>query len=282
MSIEMARYFFYRVMMKKYIFMAAAALVLAAPAVAQDGVYRHPQLTAYEEAGGTVEYLGHAYGLDGWLMMQDEESTPRTVYTTPYGGLVTGVLFGPRGEVETKKQMEALKSRVEGSQAAAPGAEKSFSQKAEQFYAAVEKSAFVRVGDVNAPYIYIIVNVNCADCKSYWTSLKPHVESGKLQVRIVPFGRSPANRDGGAALLSVDDPAAAWDKYIAGDTAALAKSLATAAAADDIASNSKLLQDFKLKGNPPYTVYKHLATGKVMSVTGQPQNLMLLMADLIR
>ena len=102
---------------------AFACLIMAAVPAFSAEVPNHPELQKFVKDGGRIDFLGNAYGLDGWMLTKDEME-PRTVYTTPEGGVVMGVLIGPDGTVETTNQMAALKDRLQGGQAAVPGADK--------------------------------------------------------------------------------------------------------------------------------------------------------------
>lgn len=289
---------------RKAVFMLGAATMLtamlaSAPVVAQkantaatppaaggsglpDGG-RHPEIEKFKREGGEVEYIGHAYGLDGWLLTR-KDIAPRTAYTTDRGGLVIGSLVDPDGQVVTMTQLQALKAKMEGSQAAQPGAEdpRSGASKAEHFYATLEKrSAWVQSGPDDAPYLYMLMNVNCDHCKAYWKELEPVVKQGKLQVRFVPYGAAPANREGGAAMMSSADPGAAWSEYIAGKPDALAKSKIVDGALSAIDANTRMVKEYKV-GGPPFTMYRRLDDGKLMVIAGVPTNMMLLRSELTR
>ncbi|MDP2205442.1 MAG: hypothetical protein Q8K65_03980 [Alphaproteobacteria bacterium] len=276
----------------------AAALCLPLPAAAQKaptaqapvpaaGVpqneLRHPELEKFKTDGGEVEFIGHAYGLDGWLLTR-KDMPPRTAYTTAEGGLVLGQLVNRDGAVETMSQLHALKAKMEGSQDALPGAEepKSTASKSERFYAMLERrAAWVQAGKEDAPYLYMMMNVNCDHCKEYWKALEPSVKEGKLQVRLVPFGAQPANRDGGAALLSSADPGVAWSEYIGGNTEALGTSKIVDGALAAIAANSKMLSEFNVP-QAPFTIYRRPDDGKLTVIQGKPGNMLLLQAELAK
>ncbi len=254
------------------------------PATAAPGnELRHPELEKFKSEGGDVEFIGHAYGLDGWLLTR-KDIPPRTAYTTPQGGLVLGNLVNPQGEVETMSQLHALKAKMEGSQEAIPGAEEPSSNvsKSERFYATVEKkAAWVQAGKQDAPYLYMFMNVNCDHCKEYWKALEPAVKAGRLQVRLVPFGQAQANREGGAALLSSADPGAAWSDYIAGKQNALAKEKAVDGSLAAIDANTRMVKTFGL-AKTPFTIYRRPDDGKLTVIAGKPSNMMLLESELAR
>ncbi len=264
------------------------AVVLSAQlAVAQDtgaGAVenlRHLQLQKFESEGGKVEYLGNAYGLDGWLLVK-EGMPPQAAYTTRQGGLVMGPLVDPEGIVITQNQLAAWRAKAEGrSQAALPGAAESQARNAETFYGQVEQANWIKAGSDDAPYIYMFMNVTCDHCQNYWKDLQDQVKTGKLQVRLVPFGVQDENKTTGAALLSVADPAAAWTQYINGNKAALSKDKIVEGAAAKLEANRALLAKWNVAATP-FTIYRRLNDGKVMVINGRPQNAMMIMADMIK
>lgn len=66
-----------------------------------------------DEKNLEVHYLGHSYGLDGWALKGGEDGkTVQYVYTTPEGGLVLGLLFGPEGEIETTSQIRRMLGKM--------------------------------------------------------------------------------------------------------------------------------------------------------------------------
>lgn len=257
-------------------------LLTAVAATAEETeTLRSPALKQFEADGGTVDFIGTAHGLDGWVAKNSKGEVKATVYTTQDGAMVAGMLFSPDGSVnETEKQLEAYHQRITGSQAAAPGAEQS-SSKSEKLYALAEKAGWVALGNTSAPYIYVFMNVNCDHCQSFWKDLQGAVNEGKLQVRLIPYGKSTENRDGGAALLSADDPQKSWTSYVAGDKSALGKSKATEEGYQKIDNNTSLVNTWKLPG-PPFTFYRRPADGTLTAIVGRPDNVMLLLAEFVK
>jgi thiol:disulfide interchange protein DsbG len=271
-------------MIKNLLIAGAMAALFASPAFAQGD--RHPELDRFEKKdGGKVEFLGHAYGLDGWLLMT-KEGKPRYAYTTPEGGLVLGMLIDPEGKVKTGEQLKAYMAKNQAAPAAEqekapPEAAPEKASKSEQLYAEVEKAAWIAAGNASAPHLYMFVNVNCGHCQEYWKDLSGALKSGSVQVRLVPFGAAPANREGGAALLSVDDPARAWNAYIAGDKSALARDKIADGALAKLDANTALAEKWKLRA-APFTLYREAETGSLIVIAGKRQNPMLVVADLMK
>ena len=242
---------------------------------------RSPALKQYEDAGGTVDFIGSAHGLDGWVVRDSKGDVKMTVYTTQDGAMVSGLMFSAEGANESAKQLEAYHQRITGSQAAVSGAEKS-SSKSEKLYAEVEKAGWVGLGNSTAPYLYIFMNVNCDHCQDFWKDLESTVNEGKLQVRLVPYGEIlPENRDGGAALLSIDEPLQAWAAYVSGDKSALSKDKAKDEGFKKLDANTAMVKRWKL-GGPPFTLYRRPADGILTAIAGRPDNVMLLLAEFIK
>lgn len=240
---------------------------------------KFPAFADFEKEGGIVEYLGPSGSLQGFVLI-GADKTIKTVYVTPENTMVMGILVDSAGQNMTAPQLIAYRKRLTGDQSAISGAENGALSKAEQVYAGAEKSAWVSVGQDSAPYVYMFMNVNCDHCKAMFMDVAPLVKAGKIQIRLVPFGAADANRDGGAALLSVSDPFAAWQAYINGDQAALGKDKIAAGALEKIAANTAFATKNKLQG-PPFTLYRRPADGVITAMVGRPQNTLALMADLL-
>ncbi len=287
------------------LFVIALVLSAAAPALAQEmpppasppstfaenktaptGTYApsgyakvHPALADFEKEGGLIDYLGKEGGVEGFVLVTKDQQI-KTVYVTPEGSMVMGILVDRDGSNLTGKQLQAYRARLGGDQSAAPGADKNGVSKAERVYGEVEKADWVGVGREGAPYAYMFMNVGCDHCQAFFRDMKPAIDAGRIQLRLLPFGNVPANRDGGAALLSVDNPQAAWEAFMDGDTAALGADKIKEGALEMVANNTKLVATHKMQG-PPFTLYRRPQDAQITAVVGRPKNPMLFMADLM-
>jgi thiol:disulfide interchange protein DsbG len=241
----------------------------------------NPAFKKFLDEGGRMEFLGNAYGLDGWLLIHKDNKLT-TIYTTPEGGLLKGGLFDPSGQPVTSQQIQAYQARMNGAQGAVPGAEKGGASKAETVYARIEKANWVRVGSKDAPYLYIFINVGCPPCQDLWKKLQPSVKSGSLQVRIIPFGEKPENRMAGAALLSADKPGDAWQEFIDGKPDALGKDKVRGDALKAIDANNELVEKTNIPAPYPFTIYRKLTDGTITAIAGLPDNIMVVQADLMK
>ncbi len=269
-------------------FILAVLLFLSGSLVAPDSALAQTkpnttELRKFQELGGKLVFLGNQYGLDGWLLVE-RDGTPRSViYTMQNGTMIRGTLFNSAGLNVTKSQMEVYKARTSGSQKSLDIADtdQAAMPKSELFYSQLEKSNWVRVGKPDAPYMYMIINTNCEHCQDLFRTLKGSADKGNLQIRLVPLGKEGDNIVGGPALLSVEDPGKAWSDYMDGNRGALAKEKITGDAEARFAANNKLAKSWPIK-DMPMTVYRKLADGVVTVIMGQPENPLVIQADLLK
>lgn len=266
-------------------FSAALLLAPATDASAQDKAQtRHIELQKFEKSGGKVEYMGYKLGLDSWLLTKADGGV-MTVYTTKEGGMVVGTLVDTDGSVATMGQMAALSARQDGAQDALQGAllPDSSASRAERFYAEIEnKAAWGESGAKDAPYIYLLFNADCDHCKDFWMDVRGQVKNGALKVRFVPWGAAEANRVGGAALLSSQDPAAAWSAFVEGKREALGADKVKDGAIAAVDANTAMVKRWGVDKYLPFLIYRRPADGKITAVLGPPQNIMLFMADIAK
>jgi hypothetical protein len=279
----------FRIFKRVFVGVGVALCIAAGSAYAADSTaakaksspQENPAFKKFIEEGGRMEFLGNSYGVDGWLLIQKDDKIS-TIYVTPEGGLIRGGLFDPAGLPVTAQQITAFKARMNGAQGAVPGAEKGGASKSETVYAQVEKSNWVRVGAKDAPYLYVFMNVGCDHCQDFWKKLQPSVKAGSLQLRLVPFGREEINREGGAALLSAEKPGDAWQQFIDGKLEALGKDKIKGDALERIDANTKLVRTAEIPGPLPFTIYRKLTDGTVTAIVGEPDNIMVVQADLMK
>lgn len=243
-----------------------------------------PELRAFEARGGKLEYLGRSFDVDGWLLVDHNgKKRGQGLYVTPTGAIIMGLLYSPVGDNITKTQFQLYDFKQGGSQKALPVSDTNNDAvpKAEQFYSAAESANWVRAGMIDAPYVYMFVNVNCDHCQSMFRTLKGSVDKGLLQLRIVPLGQQDENLNGGAALLSSDDPAGAWQKYMDGQKGELHKTKIKGDALEKMAANNKMARKFSVPA-PPFIIYRKVSDGSLMVTVGKIDNPMQMMSDLMR
>lgn len=248
---------------------------------------RHAGLDIFEAAGGKVDFLGHRLGFDAWAI-HDTKGGVQFAYTTPEGGMVApGYLFDEKGQQVTFEVIQEFKNRQKGNdQSASVKTEdlaKTNAPKAEQMYAKVEAATYIPMGRADAPYMYVFVNPTCDHCHYFWNDLEPQINDGTLQVRLVPFGKSDANR-AAAALMFSDKTAGAdlWIKSAKGDKKAYETTKTIDKAYyDALDANNALAEEMKIP-TVPFSVYRSPANGEIKVLPGRPKNTMLLLADFVK
>lgn len=283
--------------------LALFLLVFAFPALAQDAAdmpvtekrypymeILHPALKKFIQDGGTVSYMGNEHGLNAWVLEKNENV--QFSYTTPDGkGIIRGMLFGDTdSDLVTQKQvlrfrdlgedriLEAFPPLLPGAQMPAGAAMSKGAQQAEQFYAAVEGAAFFTAGNKDAKALYVFADPTCEHCLTYWKELKPHLDSGALQLRIIPIGWDKAGRNAAAALLAAEDPVRLWDALAQGKKDALTGVQPVEEILTRVKSNTDILAGRRLRITP-LTVYRN-SEGRVVLIADRPENLTLVISDL--
>ncbi len=264
-------------------FIAVVLTCISMPSLAQDVAYdkKNVLLRTFEEKGGVVNYLGHSHGLDGWII-RGPEGSAQYAYTNKEGATLLGMLFSSDAKMVTKTQIHSYIARQEGSQAAIPGAELSHLSNAERVYADIEgRSNWIQLGKKEAPYIYTFVNPHCDHCHDFLNKVMPHIDSGKLSVRLIPYGTHPENKLGAQILLSEEKPLSAIISLLKGKNK-LGEDQKNKIKPD--AETKVLLNNFfaqELVPNaPPFTIYRKVTDGSLSVISGIPKNLISLLADL--
>jgi len=111
-----------------------------------------------------------------------------------------GVLFNDKGELVTVDQVQRLQASgddiineiAEGApDAAVPSTEgnnAAAGSRSEQLFSDVSSSNWVALGNANAPVIYSFVDPQCPHCHEFIKDVRGDIESGAIQVRIIPIG----------------------------------------------------------------------------------------------
>jgi len=235
-------------------------------------------LTEFEKSGGTVSYLGRAYGMDGWILINEKKEI-QYVYTNDDGATVMGMLFSPNGSAETITQIQKFKIANLGSQDAITNLDPQSTDKAEVIYKNFSNSSWIELGDKNVPYFYSVITVDSAEAKVFLDKLMPYIDSKKMTVRLIPIATSEANFYDAAAILSADDPAATLISYMNGDKSIIKNISVKDESLNKLDVNAMFAKNSAIKGIP-LNVYRRPADGKIVAISGAPENMMLLAADL--
>ncbi len=247
-------------------------------------------IDALAKQGAQVRFLGKSHGLDGWLAIKQGQE--QYFYVLPDGSaFLMGLLFDADGKLLTTQQLADLRKSggdvldmLDDTAASAANAARKrqedgdkFKSPSERLYIDVEGSNWIPLGNPKAPYIYAFVDPQCPHCHQFIQDVrKPYLETGKLQVRIIPVGFKPQSKAQAAFLLASSDPQDRWFRHMDGDKDALP-------AKEDISQqgvemNMALMQAWKFDVTP-LIVYR-AADGEVKLVRGRPNDIHGLVAEL--
>lgn len=242
-------------------------------------------LQVLRESGAEIYPLGEVHGLFGWLATKDGKI--QVLYSTKDNkGVVNGILFGPNGENETARQLAEIRERgleivlnqPPGSvapQAVTPSeAAPSGGGSGEQIFSEAEESNWFAVGSEDAPPFYVMIDPRCPFCKQYWDLVKPFVDSGRVQARIIMvYTLGSVSRRHGAHILAADDPAAAWAEYTTvEDKDTLNIGPGDPEIREKVFRNTRFMERWQIMG-PPFTIYRDATDGQVKILSGVPEDI---------
>ncbi|NCC22043.1 MAG: thiol:disulfide interchange protein DsbG [Alphaproteobacteria bacterium] len=281
-----------------FVFLALASLAFVAlpfSATAQEGAAntKIPDMPApianLAAEGAQVRYLGRELGLDGWLTIKRGQE--QYFYVTPDGkAVMLGLLFSEDGKLVTARQLARLQGderavldmladqpKLEPTRSGV-ASEDTLKTPSERLMSDVEDSNWIVLGNKQAPAIYVIVDPQCPHCKEFLNDLKaPYIDTGKMQVRIIPVGLSERSMAQAAFLLAAPDPESRWFRHLEGDETALpAKQDLNTQGAQ---MNLGLMQAWKFDATP-MTVYRN-ADGEIKILRGRARDIHSLFQDLI-
>lgn len=278
----------------RFLSLLAMMFLMTAPAFAQAGktIPDVPgALQALADRGAQLRYLGTDHGMDGWIAIYQGQE--QYYYVTPdKKAFVTGLMFGDDGRPVTIEQVRALQAQggdvldlLAAGEAPkeAPASIESVADAAklktpgERMFAEVENSNWIRLGKESAPVIYSFVDPQCPHCHDFIQKLrKDYIDTGLIQVRIIPVGFQEGSLAQAAFLLASADAEERFYKHLDGDKNALpAKSDVSTQA---IQKNMALMQAWKFNVTP-LTTYRS-KSGEVKIVRGVAKDIPALIADL--
>jgi len=290
--------------MRSILLLATFTLISMTAQAASPDPAANGMIAEFIKMGAKAYYMGEQNGLQGWLIIKDNEV--QIGYAPPDNkSLLVGVLFDAQGNsissqqiknlYDTNKEANAALTAVNNQQlnvsgmptqaafSGAPGTpmanmgQPSFmpttppmpSSPGEQLMQALQNAAGVDVGSASAPKLFMVVDPNCPHCHEVWKELRAAVYGGKLQIRLVPIGAfGPESERASAQLLHVGNPLDVWDKYIAGDQNQLAGT-PDAAAIAAIQANHALIDAWHIQMTP-YLIYR-AKSGQAKIVQGEPK-----------
>src|SRR5208337_3506568 len=136
-------------------------------------------------ASGQVKELGETHGLRGLYLRNGQEF--QVLYVAPDGrSTIAGVMWDATGKNLTRDQVAKIDGAVPT--VVLNDADKAFAGKASgSALASVEKATFGVYGRDGAPQLWMIFDPACTYSIRAFDQLKPYVEAGRVQLRIVPI-----------------------------------------------------------------------------------------------
>lgn len=241
--------------------------------------------------GAQIRYLGKEHGLDGWIAIYQGQEQYYYV-TADRKAFVTGLMFGADGRPITVEQVRDLQAQggavldllAEGATAeeaqqetlSSVGETLQTQSPGERMFADIENSNWIQLGEAGAPVMYAFVDPQCPHCHEMIRQLRPQIEGGAVQVRIIPVGFQQGSLAQAAFLLAAPDGAELFFRHLDGDETALpAKSDISTQA---IQKNMALMQAWKFNVTP-LNVYRS-KDGTVKIVRGVPKDVPAVLGDL--
>ncbi len=243
----------------------------------RQAIANSPVLDRLNRSGARITPLGRSFGMTGWLVEIDDEIN--TLYITPDGrGVVSGIMLSPDGASETSRQLETLAASgvdLRGLGTAEPGAAPPYVPKGmalgDMMMEEFSFTAYIPYGNPIAPPLYIVVDLNCIFCKSYWQELqKLEPLFQRVNVRLIPVGwLNDSSTERAARLLADDNPFEAWEAAMNSDYRLL-DGQPTSQHFELIEQNETILKRWNLSGTP-FTIFRD-HKGEVKLFRGEPAN----------
>lgn len=280
--------------MIKHIAMFSLVLgLLAVPAQAQDNTLlpKLPEpIQNLVNDGAQIRFLGKDHGVEGWIAIKNGQE--QYFYVLPNGGgFVSGILFDTQGKAVTIDQVRRLRAQgddlLDKLTADTPQQQPKISEAkeakkyefktpSEQLFYDIENSNWIPVGQAGTPVFYSFIDPQCPNCHGMMRDLKPHIEAGRVQVRMIPVGDRDETKAQAAYLMATPGPEQVWWAHLSGDKSALP-------ARQDINQqgvqrNLSVMQSWKLSVTP-LVIYRG-KDEKVKIIRGKPQDIEALISDL--
>ncbi len=239
--------------------------------------------------GAQIRFLGKDHGLEGWIAIKNGQE--QYFYVLPNGnGFLTGLLFDNRGKAITIDQVARLREQSGGefldvltadepvttAQDATKAEKYEFKTPSEQLFWDIENSNWLPIGQAGTPVFYSFIDPQCGHCHKMMEGMKPLIEAGKVQVRMIPVGFRDETRAQAAYLLATPGPAKVWWSHLGGNPNALpAKKEINQ---QGVQRNLSIMQSWKLDATP-LIVYRG-KDNKVKIIRGTPKDMDALINDL--
>ncbi len=278
-----------------------------------------PVLANLVKGGGKLYFIGERSGMPGWFIIKDGQvqiiylSPDRQ--TALIGGMFSvqgenvttpqiSALVEKNAEVKAllsgtaQQQREVYNAGAQDGAGSVPAGEQSVETASkrgasinglpsaslspgERLMQDLKAAAGVTMGQNESAELIMVAAPGCPNCKKTWLELRDSVRDNKIQMRLIPVYNSTGGDElrVAAQLLKTANPLDAWNRYVDGDTAALAGE------PDDMArravvSNLNLVAKWNIQGYP-YLVYRG-KDGRIKIVQGKPERMAAVLTDLSR
>lgn len=275
------------------LFLAFDLLVLSGTTAAQTPDQPLPELPVplqnLVDEGAQVRFLGREHGLDSWITIKNGQE--QYFYVLPdRSAFVMGVLFNKDGKLVTVDQVQRLRSQGdtlldqlatdfnETPEAnSTPNEAKEFKSPSEQMFADIEDSNWIPLGQPQAPAIYAFIDPQCPHCHAFVGDLgEGLLQSGQVQLRMIPVGFKDETRAQAAFLLATPNPQEKWFKHMEGDATALPAK--TEINQQGVQRNLAIMQSWEFSATP-LIIYRS-KDDSVKIVQGRPKDLQAVIADI--
>lgn len=241
--------------------------------------------------GAQIRYLGKDYGLDAWITIKNGREQYFYVLPDQSAFLTAGMLFDSKAQNITIEQVRRLQENesdvldiladdytpaIEQQQAESTD-RLEFKSPSEQLFYDIENSNWVSLGQAGAPIMYSFIDPMCPHCHEMIKDLKvKYLDTGRMQLRIIPIGFREETRAQAAFLLAAPDSEERLYKHLQGDKEALpARSEINQ---QGVQRNLAIMQAWKFDVTP-MNIYR-AKDGTVKIVRGRPQDITNLVGDL--
>lgn len=268
-------------------------LMNAMPAFAQDNTNTLlPDLPAPIQGlvneGAQIRFLGKDYGLEAWIAIKNGQE--QYFYVMPStGAFLTGLLFDEKGNAVTIEQVQRLRQQGDSKFLDVLTADKpattskkevderyEFKTPSEQLYYDIENSNWVPIGQAGTPVFYSFIDPQCPHCHEMMKTMRPYIESGKVQVRMLPVGFKDVTKAQAAFLMATPGPEDVWWAHVDGNPNALPAKMEINR--QGVERNLAVMQSWKLNVTP-LIIYRG-KDQKVKIIRGKPKDIEALISDL--
>ncbi len=272
--------------------MIISAFALSHTASAQENNTLLPSLPAplqnLVNEGAQIRFLGKDFGVEGWVAIKNGQE--QYFYVLPNTkAFISGLLFDDAGKAVTIDQVNRLRAQssdlldqlaedapVQEAKQKAQAEKYEFKTPAEQLFWDIENSNWVAIGQAGAPVFYSFIDPQCPHCHAMLEELRPDIEAGRVQVRMIPVGFKEETRAQAAYLLATPSAEQIWWRHMDGDASALP---AKREINDQgVQRNLAIMQSWKLSVTP-LIVYRGV-DNQVKIVRGKPKDKEAMIADL--